>query len=334
MSIILSLGPFEQVKFFHTPVAKTNTKLQLLGFLVESHLLTIMAAKYEEMMKAKGFLPYCLDTLPDKFIQIAKDELGETDQIRGPALEQFRKRILADNKLKCPTDDEFLTQFLRARKYDVDKAMGLLHNYFNLIASRPEIFDKLDKEKMDKLTSSDFMNVLPFRDNDGCLLLTIKIENWDSEDINIEVLFCSLAAILFCLVTYPANQICGARVLYDAKKYSFKQMRTFIPKYLTFVAKALRNNLPIRFKSIHVINEGVVFHYSWPFVSLLLSKKIKSRIHLHGDEKEEIQKYIPKEIIPREFGGDLINYNDNDWLTKEVDKFYDGFLKMMKTFFS
>ncbi|GFR04353.1 alpha-tocopherol transfer protein-like [Trichonephila clavata] len=96
----------------------------------------------------------------------------------------------------------------------------------------------------------------------------------------------------------------------------------------------VQNNLPIRFKSIHVINEGVVFHYSWPFVSLLLSKKIKSRIHLHGDEKEEIQKYIPKEIIPREFGGDLINYNDNDWLTKEVDKFYDGFLKMMKTFFS
>ncbi|GFY80178.1 alpha-tocopherol transfer protein-like [Trichonephila inaurata madagascariensis] len=134
-----------------------------------------MATKYEEMMKAKGFLPHHLDTLPAKFIQIAKEELGETDEIRGQALEKFRKCILSDKNLKCPTNDEFLIQFLRARKYDVDKAMGLLHNYFNLIASHPEIFDKLDKEKMDKLTSSDFINILPFRDNDGCLVLTVKI---------------------------------------------------------------------------------------------------------------------------------------------------------------
>ncbi|GFY61935.1 alpha-tocopherol transfer protein-like [Trichonephila inaurata madagascariensis] len=293
-----------------------------------------MASKYEEMMKAKGFLPYHLEKLPDKFIQIAKEELGETDEIRGPALEQFRKRILEDKKLKCPTNDEFLIQFLRARKYDVDKAMGLLRNYFNLLSSHPEIFDNLDKEKMDKLTCSDVFNILPFRNNDGCLLLTIKIKNWDSDDIDVEVLFCTAAAILFSLVNYPANQICGARVLYDVKNYSFKQMRTFIPKHLTFVIKALRNNLPIRFKSIHLINEGNVYHYAWQFLRLFVSEKIKSRIYMHGDTKEEIQKYIPKEVLPPEFGGDLINYNDDDWLTKEVEKIYDEFLKMMKTFYS
>ncbi|GFR22886.1 alpha-tocopherol transfer protein-like [Trichonephila clavata] len=293
-----------------------------------------MAAKYEEMMKAKGFLPYCLDTLPDKIIQIAKDELGETDEIRETALKQFRKRLLGDKKLKCPTDDEFLIQFLRARKYDVDKAMGLLHNHCNLIASHPEIFGKLDKEKMDKLASSDVINVLPFRDNDGCLLLTVKLDHWDADHFNIEVLFCTFAAVLFCLASYPANQICGFHVLYDVKNYTFKQMRCVIPKYLTFVTKALKNYLPIRFKSIHTINEGIVFHYSYPLVRLLLSEKIRSRIHLHGNKKEEIQQYIPKEIIPPEFGGDLINYNDNDWMTKELDKFYDGFLKRMKIFFS
>ncbi|GFX87525.1 alpha-tocopherol transfer protein-like [Trichonephila clavipes] len=293
-----------------------------------------MASEYEEMMKAKGFLPYHLDTLPDKFIQIAKEELGETDEIRGSALEQFRKRILGDKKLKCPTNDEFLIQFLRARKYNVDKAMELLLNYFNLMASHPEIFDKMDKEKIDRLTSCDFMKILPFRDNDGCLLLIFKIGNWNSDDIDVETLFCTLAATLFSLVNYPVNQISGARVIYDAKNSLFKQMRAFIPKYLTFITKALRNNLPLRFKSIHCINEGIVFHYAWPILRLLLSEKVKSRIYSHGDNKEEIQKYIPKEIIPPEFGGDLVNYNGEDFLTKEVDKFYDGFLNMMKTFYS
>ncbi|GFT55119.1 alpha-tocopherol transfer protein-like [Trichonephila clavipes] len=110
-----------------------------------------------------------------KFKQIAKEELGETDEIRGQALEQFRKRILGDKKLKSPTDDEFLIQYLRARKFDVDKAMGLLHNYFKLVTAYPEVFDKLDKKKMDKLANCNLYNVHPLRDKDGCLVLTFKI---------------------------------------------------------------------------------------------------------------------------------------------------------------
>ncbi|GFS61095.1 hypothetical protein TNCV_4956051 [Trichonephila clavipes] len=93
------------------------------------------------------------------------------------------------------------------------------------------------------------------------------------------------------------------------------------------------NSLPIRFKGIHVVNEGIVFRYSWTFLRLLLSEKIRNRVYFHGDKKEEIKKYIPKEIIPREYGGDLNNYNDDDWMKKEVDKFYDRFLMLVKSCF-
>ncbi|GFS61085.1 alpha-tocopherol transfer protein-like [Trichonephila clavipes] len=292
-----------------------------------------MVAKYQERMKAKGFLPYHLDTLPAKFMQIAKEELGETDEIRRSALEQFRKRILDENKLKCPTDDDYLIQFLRARKYDVDKALCLLNNYFNLITSHPEIFENMDKEKVDKLTRSNLFYILPFRDNDGCLVLVLKIENWDPDDINAQVFCCTAGAIFFCLNIYPVSQICGVRVIFDAKNYSFKQMRPFVPRYLSLLAKALRNSLPIRFKGFHIVNEGILFRYAWTLLRLLLSDKIRNRVYFHGDKKEEIKKYIPKEIIPREYGGDLNNYNDDDWMTKELDKFYDRFLMQVKSCF-
>ncbi|PRD24078.1 UNVERIFIED_CONTAM: hypothetical protein NCL1_44724 [Trichonephila clavipes] len=71
--------------------------------------------------------------------------------------------------------------------------------------------------------------------------------NWNSDDIDVETLFCTLAAILFSLVNYPVNQISGARVIYDAKNSLFKQMRAFIPKYLTFITKALRSLYPLTF---------------------------------------------------------------------------------------
>ncbi|GFS61123.1 alpha-tocopherol transfer protein-like [Trichonephila clavipes] len=292
-----------------------------------------MVAKYDDRMKAKGFLPYHLDTLPAKFMQIAKEELGETDEIRRSALTQFRKRIIDENKLKCPTDDDYLIQFLRARKYDVDKALSLLNNYFNLITSHPEIYDKMVKEKLKKSTSSNFFNILPFRDNDGCVVIVIKIENWDSDDIDVQVLFCTVAAILFCLNIYPVSQICGAHVIFDAKNYSLKQMRCFVPRYLPLIAKALSNSLPIRFKSIHIVNEGIIFRYAWTFLRFLLSEKIRNRVYFHGEKMEEIKNYIPKEIIPREYGGDLNNYNENDWMTKEVDKFYDRYFMLLKSCF-
>ncbi|GFR17384.1 alpha-tocopherol transfer protein-like [Trichonephila clavata] len=293
-----------------------------------------MTAKYEEMMKAKGFLPYVLHTLPEKFIQKAEDQLGETDEIRKSALEQLKKRILEDKKLKCPTDDEFLIQFLRARKYDVDNALGQLNNYFNLITSHPELYECLDKDKMDKLTSCNFFNILPFRDNDGCLVLTCRIENWNPDDINVQIVLCTLTALLYCLELYPANQITGVRIIFDAKNYSFKQLRCFVPRYVPLIAKALRNCLPVRFKSIHIVNEAFVFRYAWSVLKLVLTEKIKSRMFFHGGNIKEIHEHIPKEVLPQEYGGEYTTYNDGDIVTKEQNKFFDKFSMMIKTFLS
>ncbi|GFS61131.1 alpha-tocopherol transfer protein-like [Trichonephila clavipes] len=277
------------------PQQLLDNVVQKVHGVTESHFPSIMPAEHEEMMKAKGYLPYDLDTLPTKFIQKAKEELGETDEIRRSALEQFRKRILEHKKLKCPTYDEFLIQFLRARKYDLDKAIGLLQNYYNLAVSYPDFFDNLDKEKIYKCARSGFVNMLPFRDNDGCLLLTLKMGKWDPDDINVKVLFCTMGAVIFCQIIYPMNQICGVRVIFDSKDYSFKQMRCFVPRYLPLIAKALK-------------------------------------IFLHGGNMQDVHKYIPKEVLPQEYGGDFTRYNDGDLLPKEIDKIYDKFSMAVKTF--
>ncbi|GFY66945.1 alpha-tocopherol transfer protein-like [Trichonephila inaurata madagascariensis] len=54
-------------------------------------------------------------------------------------------------------------------------------------------------------------------------------------------------------------------------------MRCFVPRYVPLIAKILRNSLPIRFKGIHIVNEGIVFRYAWAFFRHLLSEKIKNR---------------------------------------------------------
>ncbi|PRD26762.1 UNVERIFIED_CONTAM: Ttpal [Trichonephila clavipes] len=239
-----------------------------------------------------------------------------------------------DKKLKCPTDDEFLLQFLRARKYDVDNALGQLSNYFTLITSPPEFFEHLVKEKMDKLTCCNFLDILPFRDNDGCLVLTCRIENWNPVDINVQTLFCTLCCLLYYVELYPVNQIAGVHVIFDAKNYTFKQLSYFVPRYVPLIAKALKNCLPVRFKSFHIVHEALVFRYAWSVLKLVLTEKIKSRFHFHGDNIREIHKYIPKEVLPQEYDGDYTSFNDEDLMAKEQDKYFDKFLMLIKTFFS
>ncbi|GFT78175.1 alpha-tocopherol transfer protein-like, partial [Nephila pilipes] len=172
-----------------------------------------MALKYEEMMKEKGFLDYAVDCKHPQIKQRAKDELGETDEVRRRTLEQFRKMVLADKKLDCLTDDEFLLMFLRARKYNEKRAIDLLRSFFHTISSHPEIFNKLDKEKIYKLTGSKVISALPFRDNEGCLILIGKIGLWDVDEFSEQVLFSTALILYLCAVNFEATQVTGVRVI-------------------------------------------------------------------------------------------------------------------------
>ncbi|GFY66944.1 clavesin-2 [Trichonephila inaurata madagascariensis] len=82
------------------------------------------------------------------------------------------------------------------------------------------------------------------------------------------------------------------------------------------------------------MKEAVVFKYAWSIFKFFLSEKVKSRMFLHGDDIQDLHKYIPKEVLPQEYGGDLISYNDRDMVSKEIDKIYDKFSMMIKTFLS
>ncbi|GBM15451.1 hypothetical protein AVEN_142114-1 [Araneus ventricosus] len=134
-----------------------------------------MAARYHEIMKTKNFLPFTLDHLTPKMVQKAKDELKETDEIRRPAIEQLRKLVLTEKNLKCPTNDEYLIQFLRARKFDVKKAFTLLQTKYQVKKAYPEIYDDIDVNELRKVISAGIFYSFPYRDEDGCAVIVLQL---------------------------------------------------------------------------------------------------------------------------------------------------------------
>ncbi|GBM63109.1 hypothetical protein AVEN_206669-1, partial [Araneus ventricosus] len=53
-----------------------------------------MSSSYEEVMESKNFLPFHLDHLTPRMIQIAQEELNENENTRSSSIEQLKKLII------------------------------------------------------------------------------------------------------------------------------------------------------------------------------------------------------------------------------------------------
>ncbi|GBM94101.1 Alpha-tocopherol transfer protein-like [Araneus ventricosus] len=289
-----------------------------------------MTSKYDEMMKAKNYLPYNIDYMPPKIRQKARDELKETDEIVALSLEKMRELIRAEKKFKCSTDDEFLIQFLRARKFDVKKAFALFQSMYEVKKAYGDMYDNPDLDVIKKIVAAGPGYCFPYRDPDGCVVLVLQLSKWDPEETSISVGLTALTALFFRIIENPVTQICGVRVLVDVKGFTLRQLRCVTPRYIHLLSRALRNCFPIRFKGIHFFNESTIFQYVWSVLKIVLTEKIRKRVHFHGDNQKSLHKSIPKEILHAEYGGDNVNYNGGLWSTEELNKFYPSFLEIMK----
>ena len=56
-------------------------------------------------------------------------------------------------------------------------------------------------------------------------------------------------------------------------------------------------------KEVHIVNVSPLVDTIYNFVKPFLKEKIRNRIFFHSDGYEGLHKYIPKEILPEEYGG-------------------------------
>lgn len=74
---------------------------------------------------------------------------------------------------------------------------------------------------------------------------------------------------------------------------------TIVKKFLVCVQEAY----PVKLKEVHVVNVTPFIDTIVTFVKPFLKEKIRNRIFFHTDYKT-LYDYIPKEILPAEYGGD------------------------------
>lgn len=76
--------------------------------------------------------------------------------------------------LRTRLDDSFLIRFLRARKFDYDRALQLLLNYHAAHKAWPEVFKDLKPSTVKHVLDQGFLTVLPHPDPNGRFILCLR----------------------------------------------------------------------------------------------------------------------------------------------------------------
>ncbi|KAF6285046.1 alpha tocopherol transfer protein like [Rhinolophus ferrumequinum] len=243
-------------------------------------------------------------SLTEELVTKAREELQEKPEWRLRDVQALRDMV----RKECPhlstsLDDAFLLRFLRARKFDYDRALQLLINYHSCRRSWPEVFSNLRPSALKDVLASGFLTVLPHTDPRGCHVLCIRPDRWIPSNYPITENIRAIYLTLEKLIQSEETQVNGIVILADYKGVSLSKASHFGPFIAKKVIGILQDGFPIRIKAVHVVNEPRIFKGIFAIIKPFLKEKIANRFFLHGSDLNSLHANLPKSILPKEYGG-------------------------------
>lgn len=236
--------------------------------------------------------------LPDHLLSIAKDELGETPEIRRKLLTEMRAKIaeLPESDRLTDLSDVNLIRFLRCRKYDLDKALQATVDLQKFQTSHPEWTDNLRADEF--RVFSTFFQVLEHRGPKGQFIIVLRPNNGIkifTNDFLAENPLAMIRCNIFFLDRLSKNvdvQVCGVIVCNSFKGFTVRdnfrlskaskvneQIGTF--RFMSI--------LGLRLSGAFMFDQPFYMTWLWPIVRVFLSEKLRSRFHLCGSNYEAIK---------------------------------------------
>ncbi|XP_053545740.1 alpha-tocopherol transfer protein-like [Bombina bombina] len=267
-------------------------------------------------------------TLSPELVIKAREELQEKPEWRLRDVQALRDMIWKDYpNLKTRIDDSFLLRFLRARKFDYDRALQLLVNYYSCRKGWPEVFNNLRPSAVKPVLDSGFLTVLPNKDAEGRRIVCIRPGQWTPRDFpiteNIRAMYLSLEK----LVESEETQVNGIVILADYDGVGLSQASHFGPFMAKKVIGILQDGFPIRIKAVNIINEPRIFKGIFAILKPFLKEKIVNRFFLHGSDLNSLHNNVPKSTLPEEYGGTSGKIESSTWsqvLLASEDDFAEG----------
>ncbi|XP_046459137.1 retinol-binding protein pinta-like isoform X2 [Daphnia pulex] len=189
----------------------------------------------------------------------------------------------------------------------MEKAKKKLDLTMTLRTALPEFFDEWDPLSPENQAALNLGGTLPLPGHDflgrkvilarpGCTdPYKFKFEQVHKANFMISEVMCDEDEQLF---------ITGMAVLIDLEGFTLSHITATPLAMMKKLGPCFQDAAPIRPKTMNYIHSPSVFNMFNNLVQSFMKDKMKQRVHMHGDDMESLYKEIPKEILPKDYGGD------------------------------
>lgn len=244
------------------------------------------------------------ELLPAHLEERARTELNETSQRRAEALEELRALVDGEAKvLKSRTDPLFLLRFLRARKFNTPAAFQLLCNYYRMRFENPDLYQNLYPSSAKEVLDLQCLGFLEDTDPEGRKVFFLRMGKWSPDACSLEAMYKPCTLAWEHALEEPATQVNGIVALVDLEGGSLRHVGSMSPEHAFKIVYCVQECYPIRLKAIHIVNQPLFFTILLRFLKPFVKNKFFQRLHLHGRNYASLHEYLPREMLPREYGG-------------------------------
>ncbi|CAK1541707.1 unnamed protein product [Leptosia nina] len=247
------------------------------------------------------------------------DDLKKLEQ----ALDHFEDWIKMQNHFAVKEfDRDYLERFLIANKGSVEIAKKRLDKLCTLRTMMPDFLRNFDvTNELPRMIKWMHACVLPQPTKDNYRVLATMVHDPEAVDyIDFIGYYRFYISIVEYLFKYDYNA--GYEVIFDTRQFSLSVVSKLSPIAVKNCTTIFLEALAFRLKRLHIISGSKLFDFVMSIIKQALTEKLVKRIVIH-DDPSTLQQYIPKEMLPVDFGGtetsmkELCEANVNEFCTEE-----------------
>ncbi|XP_032817752.1 alpha-tocopherol transfer protein-like isoform X1 [Petromyzon marinus] len=252
-------------------------------------------------------------SLSPELVERARVELGENPETRAQEVQKLREALARRPDIPARTDDAFLLRFLRARKFDHEKTLKLIKNYYKCHQTWPDVFQDFRPSAVKNVLDSGFIRVVPQRDSQGRRIIIQSPGKWNPSTTPIIENLRAMYMTLELLLQSEETQVNGIVLLGDYKGLGLAQVTNFSPYFVKRMTTVLQDAFPMRIKGQSSINEPVIFKAVFAMIKPFLKEKMRKRMNFHGSDFLSLHKKISPDLLPAEYGGTAPAITTDTW---------------------